>query len=216
MEVRQGAASPAAVVVDDLVIEQFRAPNFVPDQMSVLLIQPNNPTPFDDQVVPSPSQSFPGRTQQLWYTDPAWDQGGDAELHVPYSYYTLLSVGYDGTGPGAVLAPGAAPFVSVSVRLIYHDSSAWERKGLGVRKVQAALAPQMQVRCVCVCARARARCPAQARLPRSTLSSPTPPLLASPHPLTRGKGKPHAVHDYRHFLQCHLPAGHYPGCSCWL
>jgi hypothetical protein len=141
--VRQGAASPAAVVVDDMVIEQFRAPNFVPDQMSVLLIQPNNPTPFDDQVVPSPSQSFPGRTQQLWHTDPSWDQGGDAELHVPYSYYTLLSVGYDGAGPGAVLAPGAAPFESVAVRLIYHDSTAWERKGLGMRKVQAALAPQL-------------------------------------------------------------------------
>ena len=141
VEVRQGAASPA-LVVDDLVIEQFRAPNFVPEQMSVLLIQPNNPTPADDQVVPSPSQSFPGRTQQLWYTDPLWDQGGDAELHVPYSYYTRLSVGYDGAGPGAVLAPGAA-FESVSVRLIYHDSGAWERKGLGVRRVQAALAPQM-------------------------------------------------------------------------
>ena len=143
VEVRQGAASPAAVVVDDLVIEQFRAPNFVPDQMSVLLVQPNNPTPFDDQVVPSPTQSFPGRTQQLWFTDPNWDQGGDAELHVPYSYYTLLSVGYDGAGPGAVVAPGGAPFASVSVRLIYHDSAAWERKGLGVRRVQAALAPQM-------------------------------------------------------------------------
>jgi hypothetical protein len=143
VEVRQGAASPAAVAVDDLVIEQLRAPNFVPDQMSVLLVQPNNPTPFDDQVVPSPSQSFPGRTQQLWYSDPSWDQGGDAELHVPYSYYTLLSVGYGGTGPGAVVAPGGAPFASVSVRLIYHDSSAWERKGLGVRRVQAALAPQM-------------------------------------------------------------------------
>ena len=83
VEVRQGAGSPHAVLLDDMVIEQLRAPNFVPDQVSVLQVQPNNPTPFDDQVKPEPAQSFPGRTQQLWFTDPQWDQGGDAELHVP-------------------------------------------------------------------------------------------------------------------------------------
>jgi hypothetical protein len=142
VEVAQGAGSAHAVVVDDLVVEQLRAPNFAPDQITVMEVQPNNPTPFDQQVVPEPTQSFPGRTRQLWFFDPQWDQGGDAELHVPYSYYSLLRVGYDGLGPGAVVPPGSA-FSSVSERFVYHDSSEWERQGLGIRRVQSVLAPQL-------------------------------------------------------------------------
>ena len=141
VEVRQGAGSPP-LLVDGLVVEQLRAPNFAPEQVTAMQIQPNNPTPFNQQIVPDPAQSFPGRTEQLWYFDPLWDQGGDAELHVPYSYYSLLRVGYAGLGPGAVVAPGAA-FASISARFVYHDTTDWERQGLGIRRAQSLLAPQL-------------------------------------------------------------------------
>ena len=83
------ARAPAKPVsVDALYIEHLRAPNFAPEHIKVNQIQPNNPTPFSEQIVPDPSQSFPGRTQQLWFFDDAWDACCDQELHVSYSYYT--------------------------------------------------------------------------------------------------------------------------------
>ena len=81
-------AGGAAASVDALTIDLLRAPNFAPERMTVDTVHANNPTPFGQQTVPEADQSFPGRTQQLWFFDPAYDQGGDAELHVPYSYYT--------------------------------------------------------------------------------------------------------------------------------
>ena len=70
---------------------------------------------------------------------------------MPYTYYTLLSVGYGNsttfggaTGPGAVLVPGAPAWESKSIRFLLHDSTDWERQGLGVRKMQSVLAPQLR------------------------------------------------------------------------
>ena len=145
------AAAPggAPVRVDALTTDILRAPNFAPNAMTVQTVQANNPTPADQQTVPEPSQSFPGRTQQLWHFDPRYDQGGDAELHVPYTYYTLLELGYGDdvvfggpTGPGAVVAPGAA-WASQDVRVVFHDSTDVERQGLGTRRAAAALTPQL-------------------------------------------------------------------------
>ena len=148
------AARPPAlpVVVDNLFMELLRAPNFSPEQITIAQIQPSNPTPFDNQVVPDPNQSFPGRTQQLWFFDAAWDACCDQELHVSYTYYTYLRVGYGPdvtfggpTGPGALVSPGdAAPFESIAVRLLFHDSTDWERQGLGTRRMHQYLAPQLQ------------------------------------------------------------------------
>eukprot|EP00759_Apiculatamorpha_spiralis_P003710 PhF_6_TR11721/c0_g1_i1/m.19116 len=143
------AAGGPSVVVNALTIENLRAPNFGPDQMTILQVQPNNPTPATQQVVPQNDQSFPGRTQQLWYFDPMYDQGNDQELHVPYTYYTYLQVGYGvdttfggSTGPG-VLVTATAPFDSISIRTVLHDTTDWERQGLAIRLVQATLAPQL-------------------------------------------------------------------------
>ena len=145
------AAAPggAPVVVDALTTDVLRAPNFAPNAMTVQTVQANNPTPADQQTVPEPAQSFPGRTQQLWHFDPRYDQGGDAELHVPYTYYTLLELGYSDdvtfggpTGPGAVVAPGAS-WASQDVRTIFHDSTDAERQGLGARRAAAVLTPQL-------------------------------------------------------------------------
>ena len=71
---------------------------------------------------------------------------------MPYTYYTLLRAGYGNstafggpTGPGALLLPGAPdPWESQSVRFLLHDSTDWERQGLGVRKMQSVLAPQLR------------------------------------------------------------------------
>ena len=83
LAVRVGGA--AGVVVDDVLVEYLRAPNFAPEQITVFQVQANNPTPFSQLLVPERSQSFPGRTEQLWFFDDAWDACCDAELHVPYS-----------------------------------------------------------------------------------------------------------------------------------
>lgn len=149
VSVANGANAANAVTVDALTTDILRAPNFAPNAMSVITVQANNPTPEDQQTVPEPDQSFPGRTQQLWFFDPRYDQGGDAELHVPYTYYTLLNVGYDNdvtyggpTGPGVVIPPGAS-WASQDVREIFHDTTDVERQGLGVRKVASILTPQL-------------------------------------------------------------------------
>jgi hypothetical protein len=147
-----GAAQPAGtpVSVDALTIDLLRAPNFAPDAMTVDTVHANNPTPYSQQTVPEPAQAFPGRTQQLWFFDAAYDRGGDAELHVPYTYYTRLAVGYDDdvtyggpTGPGAVAAPGGAAWASSDVRAVFHDSTELERQGLALKRVAAALTPQL-------------------------------------------------------------------------
>jgi hypothetical protein len=94
-------------------------------------------------------QSFPGRTEQLWFWDPHYDQGADQEIHVTYTYYTFLIVGYTdsvtyggSTGPGyEVSAQGH--FQSLSVREVLHDSTDTERIGLGVRQMHRVLAPSL-------------------------------------------------------------------------
>ena len=58
-------------------------------------------------------------------------------------YYTSLRVGYSSfdvtyggsTGPGTV-ATRDAPFESVAVRLLFHDTTDWERQGLATRRMQ--------------------------------------------------------------------------------
>lgn len=144
------AAGAANVTVDTLNYELLRAPNFAPSHMSCVLQQANNPVPFDEQVVPVTGQSFPGRDYQMWFWDPHYDAPGDREIHVTYTYYTFLVVGYTPsvtyggpTGPGAVVSPGGPAFESLSVRQVLHDSAEQERKGLGVRRMHRALAPQM-------------------------------------------------------------------------
>ena len=89
-----------------------------------------------------------GATFTLWHTDPKYDQLHDQELHVPYTPYTLLAVGYTDsniyggpTGPGAPLPPDGSAFESLSVRLTLHDSTEVERMGLGVRQMLRLLAP---------------------------------------------------------------------------
>mmetsp|Transcript_34143 Transcript_34143/g.102956 ORF Transcript_34143/g.102956 Transcript_34143/m.102956 type:complete len:948 (-) Transcript_34143:12-2855(-) len=155
VSVKYDAESAAsAVTVSSLVMELLRAPNFAPERMTVITQQANNPTPFDQQVKPETDQSFPGRTNQYWHFDPSYDQGDDREIHVTYTYYTFLVVGYgfntvyfdtgghNTTGPGAKLSPGET-FTSLSVRTVLHDSTDAERQGLGVRQSVMQLAPQV-------------------------------------------------------------------------
>jgi hypothetical protein len=149
----KGSGGAGSIVVSTLVMEMLRAPNFAPEKMSIITQQANNPTPFDQQVKPERGQSFPGRTRQFWHMDPNYDQCCDKEIHVTYTYYTFLVVGYtfdttyfrtggsQSTGPGALLAAGQS-FTSLSVRTVLHDSTDAERQGIGVRKTMAALAPQ--------------------------------------------------------------------------
>ena len=143
------SSSAGSFVIDDLFVEFLRAPNFAPEQIFVSQIAANNPTPFSQQIVPELTQSFPGRTQQLWFFDPEWDACCDQELHVSYTYYTRLVVGYGPdvtfgglTGPGALVTP-SAPFESIPVRLLFHDTTDWERQGLANRRMQQLLAPQL-------------------------------------------------------------------------
>jgi len=147
-------AAPAGVEIDSLIMELLRAPNFAPERMSVITQQDNNPTPFDEEVKPELSQSFPGRTKQFWHFDPDYDQCCDQEIHVTYTYYTFLIVGYgydttfhntggsNTTGPGVLLASGEE-FSSLSVRFVLQDSNEMERQGLGVRKTMMTLAPSL-------------------------------------------------------------------------
>lgn len=139
------------VTVDALTTDLLRAPNFAPNAMTVQTVQPANPTPFDQQTVPeSPTIAGAngGRTQQLWFFDPLYDQCCDQETHVQYTYYTFLQVGYDDdvwyggpTGPGKILNAGES-WSSQDVRTVYHDTLDMERQGLGLRKVASLLTPQ--------------------------------------------------------------------------
>jgi hypothetical protein len=140
------AARP--VMLDTLHYELLRAPNFAPEHITVLSSTGNNPTPNDQQVRPIPHTAV-GSTITSWSMDPEYDQDDDAELHVPYTAYTFLTMGYSDswryggpTGPGARLAPGEA-FASLSARLLLHDSAELERQGLGVREAWRVLAPQV-------------------------------------------------------------------------
>eukprot|EP00756_Hemistasia_phaeocysticola_P051771 Hpha_TRINITY_DN26949_c0_g1::TRINITY_DN26949_c0_g1_i1::g.24849::m.24849 len=139
----------AQVTVDTLYYEFLRAPNGAPERMSVLTEQANNPAPWDGQIKPQVGQSFPARTAQQWFFDPLYDQPNDQEIHVTYTYYTFLCIGYGvdvtfggPTGPGVILSAGKS-FVSLSVRLVLHDSQDLERQGLALRRQARALTPQL-------------------------------------------------------------------------
>jgi hypothetical protein len=117
--------------------------------MTIQLVQANNPTPFDQQVPPDSAASFPGRKQQLWFQDPNYDQCCDQEIHVMYTLYSFLVVGYGldvyyggTTGPGAVLMGGDS-WDSLAVHQVLHDSNEVERQGLAIRKTHAVLAPHL-------------------------------------------------------------------------
>eukprot|EP00967_Tisochrysis_lutea_P130735 scaffold226534_cov35-Tisochrysis_lutea.AAC.4 len=92
------------------------------------------------QVPPIPG--VPGtREQQFWFDDADYDAPKDKELHARWTFFTRLSVGYTDsrvyggpTGPGVLLTPGGPAFESLSVRLVLHDSSDIERKGLTLRE----------------------------------------------------------------------------------
>jgi hypothetical protein len=150
LSVAVAASASAPAVFDTGTIEILRSPNYAPSQVTVIQVQANNPTPFFQQTVPDYARvASAGTTQQLWFTDPLWDAPDDNELHVPYTIYTVLSVGYafdvaygGNTGPGAVVLPGQV-FDSVSVRTLYHDTSDVERQGLGLRRMAAVLAPSL-------------------------------------------------------------------------
>lgn len=139
------------VVLQTLHYELMRAPNWAPEHMTIMRQQANNPTPFDQQVRPDHAHvASLGRNLAHWNADPQYDQCCDRELHVPYTTYTLLAVGYDDsqiyggpTGPGALLHAGAARFDSLSVRVTLHDSSDVDRQGLGVRQMLRTLAPSL-------------------------------------------------------------------------
>ena len=135
--------------VDTMAIELLRAPNFAPQKLTILNVQANNPTPFEQQTVPDPQSSFPGRDQQLWFFDPNYDQCCDRELHVPYTLYTFLVVGYgyntvygNRTGPGALVSSATA-FTSVSVYEVLHDTMDLERQGLAIRRFNRVVTPQL-------------------------------------------------------------------------
>jgi len=137
------------LVVDTLNYEMLRAPNFGPEAMTIVQQQANNPTPFDQQPRGG-NPSFPGRDFSLWFLDPDYDACCDHELHVTYTLFTFLIVGYTAnkqfggpTGPGALVHPGGTPFASLSVRTVLHDSTSSERQGLGVRMMHRKLAPQL-------------------------------------------------------------------------
>jgi hypothetical protein len=149
--VRTGTTPGAvqSVVVDQVANENLRAPNFAPDQMTVLEVMADNPTPATQQVVPEATQSYGGRTQRYWYFDPEWDACCDNELHVPYTYYTRLQAGYEvdvyfggPTGPGALVTP-SNPWEGEASRFVLHDTTDWDRQGVAIRKVQSVIAPQL-------------------------------------------------------------------------
>jgi len=152
VSVAQRGGAAAAVTVDALTTDLLRAPNFAPNAMTVQVVQPANPTPFDQQTRPEPpavAGANGGRTEQLWFFDPLYDKCCDAQLHVQYTYYSLLQVGYGGdvwyggpTGPGAVVAPGAS-WASQDVRTLFHDTTDVERQGLGLRKAASVLTPNL-------------------------------------------------------------------------
>ena len=122
-------AAAAAEAVDDdahkpLVVDtlnyEMRAPNFGPEAMTIVQQQATNPTPFDQPRGGNPS--FPGRDFSLWFLDPDYDKCCDQELHVTYTLFTYLIVGYTvnkhfggPTGPGATVSPGGKPFQSQSL-----------------------------------------------------------------------------------------------------
>ena len=88
VSVAQRSGAQSAVTVDALTTDLLRAPNFAPNAMTVQVVQPANPTPFDQQTkpeLPSVAGANGGRTEQLWFFDPLYDQCCDQELHVQYS-----------------------------------------------------------------------------------------------------------------------------------
>jgi len=146
---KAGYAEKIGIEIDSLEYELLRAPNFAPEHMSIITQHANNPLPMDDQVPPIPG--VPGtREQQFWFDDADYDAPKDKELHARWTFFTRLSVGYTDsrvyggpTGPGVLLTPGGPAFESLSVRLVLHDSSDIERKGLTLRECYSKLAPHL-------------------------------------------------------------------------
>ena len=144
------ATEGRSLLVDNVVLDLMRAPNFSPEQVTVFMIEPENPTPTSQQVVPDLSMQSPSRTQQFWFFDEAWDACCDQQLHVGFTYYTSLRLGYgydvifgNTTGPSTFVT-AATPFTSIAARLLFHDSTDWERQGLATRRMQTYLAPQLR------------------------------------------------------------------------
>ena len=143
--------SSSSIIVETLYYEFLRSPNWAPEHMTVLRQQANNPTPFDQQVRPDHARiATLGRNIALWHPDPEYDQCCDKQLHVPYTAYTLLAVGYGdsqgyggSTGPGTVVPPHGGRFTSLSVHVTLHDSTETERQGLGIRQMFRTLAPPL-------------------------------------------------------------------------
>lgn len=142
------AAGNEPLGVDSMIMEQLRAPNFAPEQMYIIRVQAGNDFPSDQQVAPIAANGG-GRAQPLWTLDPLYDLCCDASLHVPWTYYTLLSVGYGydvafggRTGPGAIVL-GGGTFTSIAVRTVLYDSRDPHRQSLTWLKVQSRVAPQL-------------------------------------------------------------------------
>jgi hypothetical protein len=154
-----GAPAAPPVEVQALRYEQLRVPNWAPGRMSVHIPEASNPTPFDDTVKPDagPGTEHPGvdlpsaRSVQYWFFDPKYEHCCDGSLHLSWTYYTYLSLGYSfstayngSTGPGAIVQSGGGHWESLSVRLLLHDTNEVERKSLGIREMQRTLAPQLR------------------------------------------------------------------------
>ena len=123
--------------INTMVIELLRAPNFAPEQMTIVSQQANNPTPFDQQV------------QRMWFRDPMYDQCCDKALHIPYTLYTFLIIGYGAdmvygspSGPGANVT-ATEHFESLSVVEILHDNMDYERQGLAIKRMHRTITPQL-------------------------------------------------------------------------
>ena len=57
--------------------------------------------------------------------------------------YGLDIIFGNSTGPAARVTP-SAPFTSIAARLLFHDSFDYERQGLGARRMQTYLTPQLR------------------------------------------------------------------------
>eukprot|EP00294_Goniomonas_avonlea_P005130 CAMPEP_0114548274 /NCGR_PEP_ID=MMETSP0114-20121206/4894_1 /TAXON_ID=31324 /ORGANISM="Goniomonas sp, Strain m" /LENGTH=871 /DNA_ID=CAMNT_0001732853 /DNA_START=1 /DNA_END=2617 /DNA_ORIENTATION=+ len=138
--------SSPSVEVETLVMEILRSPNYAPERITVI-DEDFQPLPSDQQTLPVAQQV--ARSHPIWFLDPLYDQCCDRELHVPFTSYTVLIVGYpfnivygNTTGPGVVVSPGTS-WASMSSRCVLHDSDDEERKGLGIKKYIGIVAPAL-------------------------------------------------------------------------
>lgn len=179
-------AATSGVVVETLHYEFLKTPNWAPEHITILGTSTAN-QPYSQQLQPDPAtNNYFSNKQALWHTDPEYDQHEDRNLHIPFSGYTFLVVGYmydkgygGPTGPGARLQPGEA-FVSLSTRMVLHDSTLLERQSLTLVEVQVRLH-----HCQCNC-QGRSDHPVLAQLLLELLARllrrSEYPLLAQLHP----------------------------------